>query len=720
MRIITVLAQGLVLLVTSVAHSQSPQELNTIQRRYVASLLPADVLQQQRLHKKAHEVESTLSPEGTWPNVDYNNPERSDWPASHHLQNALILAKSARLLHDTGKPDTELEGHALTALRYWIAKDPRNPNWWWNIIGTPLLVVEISTLLRPILTDEDRTRIRPILERAVWTKFTGANLSWGVTIQILRGTLFDDPVAVKAGYNRLYEEVHRVPVGSDGIQVDNSFHQHGDQLYSGGYGLDFADDVGRFIAFAWNTSLAIPPSRMDTFAAFLLDGERWMIRGGVFDYSATGREITRVGKSVASDDWTGGPIAPFGAAYSLPNMVAMLAAEPTPRQPELRSFAEELKLSSNVSALEGNRHFWTSDYMVHRRKQYLTSVKMFSARTLNSEIVNGEGLKSAHLSDGLNFIYRRGDEYRDIFPIWDWTLLPGTTALHGNLLNGRPRTDEVVSIGQRGTRSFVGGVSDGRYGVAAMDLKRGPLTAHKAWFFFDNLYVALGAGITLAPGESSTEVATDINQVRARGYVFVNGKKLSSNQDARIYRNGLLHFVTQDGIGYIPGANASVTLSDSIKTGRWSGIGTGSSDLVSVPVFNLWISHGSSPRNATYQYTVLPDATEAQTMAEYRHPSVQVLSNVANIQAVYVAALKYVTIAFYSASALETPLGTVSVDHPAIVLIHPEGEGLSVTASNPENRPWTLHVTVNGTVCTIDLPGGDQAGSSITQFVPVR
>ncbi len=705
------------LLPVLLAQAQTAQELETIRSRYVRSLLPQDGVQQERVCQKARELATEESARGTWPQVDYGSQERSDWAAAQHLEHTLILANAASLLRDRGKPDEALETQALAALRYWIAKDPRNPNWWWNSIGTPLLVGEISTLLRPELTGEDKALIRPILERSVWTKYTGANLSWGVTIQILRGVLFDEPATVKAGYDRLYEEVHVVPAGKEGIQVDNSFHQHGDQLYSGGYGLDFADDVGRFIAFAWGTSLAISAPRMETFSKVLLDGERWMIRGDTFDYSATGREITRAGKSVGGQDWSGGPIAPLGAAYSLPNMVATLAAEPTPRQAELRAFAEELRRSSAVSALEGNRHFWTSDYMVHRREGYLTSVKMFSTRTINAEVINGEGLKSAHLSDGVNLLYRRGDEYRDIFPAWDWTLLPGTTALHASLPDGRPRTDDAVATGIHGSTRFVGGVSDGRYGVAAMDLKRGPLAARKAWFFFDRFYVALGAGITLDPAASPAEVATDINQTRVRGDVVVNGRKLSQQPGLRTYPSGSLHFVTHDGVGYIPGAGTTVRLSDSIQSGRWSEIGTGSAVPVSVPVFNLWISHGSSPRNATYQYTVLPDTTDALTMAEYRHPSFQVLANSPSIQAVYVPALKYVAAVFYAAATLETPLGSVSVDHPAMVSIQPQNGGFNATASNPENQAMTLKVTMQGTICTIDLPGGDAAGSSVMQRV---
>src|SRR5690348_17434716 len=54
-------------------------------------------------------------------------------------------------------------------------------------------------------------------------------------------------------YTTLFRSEELRITDSDGIQADYSFHQHGAQLYSGGYGLGFANDVGRFIALAWGT-----------------------------------------------------------------------------------------------------------------------------------------------------------------------------------------------------------------------------------------------------------------------------------------------------------------------------------------------------------------------------------------------------------------------------------------------------------------------------------
>ena len=53
---------------------------------------------------------------------------------------------------------------------------------------------------------------------------------------------------------------------------------------------------------------------------------------------------------------------------------------------------------------------------------------MYSPRTFNAEMVNAEGRLSHHQADGCTLIYRQGDEYADIFPTWNWEMLPGTTA----------------------------------------------------------------------------------------------------------------------------------------------------------------------------------------------------------------------------------------------------------------------------------------------------
>jgi chondroitin AC lyase len=687
-----------------------------IRSRYVRSVLPTESSEIERLDQQGAKYAEALQADGTWSDIDYADPDRAMWGNASHLQRTLVMAKSARLLRDEGRLDSELDAKVISALKLWTGRDYRNPNWWWNEIGVPELTGEIATLMLPQLPQDQLAKVVQIMKRSDWRKvpWTGANLTWGVVIEIVRGCLENNLDTVAEGYTRMYQEIKIVSPAEEGIQQDGSFHQHGTQLYNGGYGLSYANDVGRFISFAWGTHFQIPPDRMAIFSSYLLDGEQWLVRGDVIDYSTVGREITRQGKVAVPQDWSIGPISPAGPAYSLGNVVAMLAAEPTPRQKEFQAFAARLQAQPDAPEFIGNKQFWCSDFMVHRRNSYSTSVKMLSKRMLNGEQVNSEGKESHHLSDGLNLLYLTGDEYKDVFSAWDWTKLPGITAIQGTL-----ETGEKNPIGVRGTTTFTGGVSDGTYGMAAMDMTRGELVAKKAWFFFDGSYVSLGVGITLSD-DSEDDVVTGVNQPLLVGDVFTNRSPNPLAVGFHTFDTGSISWVYHNHVGYIFGPHSQVSLSAGPQTGKWSNIGTGSSDLVTLPVFDLWIDHGRSPHDAAYQYTVVPGTSMDRVAAYIRNPPTYVLSNKKDIQAVYNSDLGLVEIAFRKPGSLVTPLGQIRVDHSCLLMAVKVVGGWKITASNPEAEPLTLHVDVNERHTTMQLLGGNYAGTSLTIMVLLK
>lgn len=688
-------------------------DIHVISDRYVASVLPTNPEQIEHLRTLSAHYADSLGSDGEWPDIEYQTSERANWSAVEHLERTLVMAKSSRLLHKNSKSDSVLDEKVIHALRAWTDQDYRNPNWWWNQIGVPQLMGEIATLMQPELPTVELAKVEEIMARSEWRKgrWTGANLIWGVESEILRGCLEGSPDTVKEGYDRMYEEIKIVSPKEEGIQQDDSFHQHGVQLYSGGYGLAYADDVGRFITFSWGTQFQVPPDRMAIFSGYILDGLQWMIRGGTIDYSVVGREITRIGKTIAPHDWTMGPISPAGPAYSLENVVDLLAAEPTPRQREFQSFAAMLHGRTDAPGLTGNKQFWCSDFMTHRRRGYYTSVKMLSTRMQNAELTNGEGRKSEHLSDGANFLYLTGSEYKDIFPVWDWTKVPGTTAIQGTLDTG-----EKNPIGAHGGSPFAGGVTDGTYGVAAMDLQRGRLTAKKAWFFFDDEYVCLGAGISLTGSKNA--VVTDVNQLLLNGPASSGLSQGAISSGLHTYNVRAWNWFYHDHVGYIFSPGTHVSLSIGAQTGRWSDIGSGSSESVTRNVFNLWIDHGISPRGGSYQYRVLPGASPGETARQSRNPRVRILANTANLQAVWHKRLNLGMFAFRQPGSLETPAGIVTVDHSCLLILRRISKRWQISASNPENDPLTLHVRVALRQITIPLPGGNAAGSSMT--VPLR
>lgn len=105
-----------------------------------------------------------------------------------------------------------------------------------------------------------------------------------------------------------------------------------------------------------------------------------------------------------------------------------------------------------------------------------------------------QGVKSEHFADGVANIYYTGQEYKDIFPVWDWQRLPGITCEQKIPLLPC-RSDFRVR-----SSNFVGGVSGSMHGAAAMHLLSRNLSALKSWFFFDDVYVAMGTNISCSSG----------------------------------------------------------------------------------------------------------------------------------------------------------------------------------------------------------------------------
>jgi len=584
-------------------------------------------------------------------------------------------------------------------LDYWFEKDFECPNWWYNRIGVPRQLYRIMLLAEDMLTDEQKQKGLRILARSR-LGMTGQNLVWVAEVTIARGCLAGQPMVVREAFDRIAKEI-RITT-REGIQPDFSFYQHGTQLYSGGYGRGFAIDGAHFAALAAGTAFAFPDEKVEILSKYLLDGEQWMIRGPRFDYSASGRELSRKGAGSAS-----------GFTVAAQNMASLN----TPRRDEFLAFAERLAkgITPETPALVGNKHFWRSDFMVHHRPSFYASVRMTSPRLIQTETCNSENLWGAHLADGVNYLFRTGDEYHLIFPVWDWQRVPGITC---ELRPGSARTRG----GRRGERPFAGGVSDGHYGLCAMDFARGQLTARKSWFFSNGEYACLGSTIK-CPSEHP--VITSINQCRLNGGVqVVDGKGARTLKPGEHRLERVLH-VTHDDVTYIFPTGTDLVVKNEAQTGSWHHINRSyPQDEGKMDVFSLWLDHGKTPVDAAYAYMVAPGAGEAV------QSSVQIFQQNAEAHAVWHQADKVGGMAFWSPSALAVPgLGTVRVDQACLVLLRQTAEGYRVAVSNPTNEPLTVNVVVGarfegegvepsgeeGTRIRFDLPDGMYAGSSVVR-----
>ena len=642
----------------------------------------------------------TLGADGSWPSVDYQDQSRSGWSTSRHLSNVLLLARAYRSQRSELRGDPKLRAAVLESLDYWLERDFQNPNWWWNVIGVPRTLLPTALLMEGELSTAQLDGCLDILERAK-IAMTGQNLVWVSHITAGRGILKKDPALVAKAYRRIAQEI-RIST-DEGIQSDFSFHQHGPCLYNHGYGASFAVDCSRIATEVAGTSFALPPEKIEILSNLILDGSGWMTRGQATDFGAEGREITREGQD----------------ARYLQAAVANMLALPTGRRQEFRDLAGRLRRDPDVY-LEGNRHFWRSDLMVHHRPQYMSSARMVSRRIANTDQpCNSEGLKSHHIADGCNAIFRTGHEYDGIFPVWDWQMIPGTTVERTEQLSGSPR--------RMGATDFVGGVSDGMFGVAAFDLVRGALAARKSWFFFDDEFVCLGAGIKC---DSDNPVITTINQCNLTGDVVVseNGLVRSLQQAGHILNAP--RWVWHDRIAYVFLQPSNTGLRNLAQSGVWWEINHRySKDEISHNVFTLWFEHGKSPTDETYAYLVVPEIDVASLNQYVDNQPVRILDNNRRIQAVWHDALGVGGFAFYEAGKIAVRQGlSISVDLPCLVLVREVAEGYAVSVSDPTAQQAVVRVEIAGAgdesgetrdsmKMTFELPDGMVAGRSVTRSV---
>lgn len=689
------------------------REIKKILRRslYDASADPSDAL--------AHWQE-----DGSFEGVEYFNSDVMVWSAKKHLDYLLTMVKAAYSEGNSCYNNAELKGKIEKSLDYWATCGRVEcDNWWQQEIGVPGVAVnilimepeELSELTRSTLNAEaargsifneamyDRITERPVAS-------TGANLADKLltSFNIAIATENEDEV-----YNvmhllenelRIFYKVRTDEYGedSDGIKADYSFHQHVDQIQSTSYGEILVKDSAKLISYVKGTKYMISDYALNEFANFLLDGQQYMFRGGY-------REITTAGRSV---------IRPSSAAGMRDSMIAAVNALEGLTQIERYDELMKLKadrLGDTDGGFEANRHFWLSDYMSHNRSGYHLGIKLASNRTKSGEVINNENLLGYYLSDGVTTIMQDGDEYYDIFPVWDWNRLPGTTTPQGGLknLNDWAEWNGEHLWNWKGNNSFVGGVSDGRYGAAVMDYTRDGLDAKKSWFMFDDEMIALGNGIN---SYTDMDIYTNINQCVLDGEVKADGKTLG--EGTHTVNGG---YILHDGVGYITSQPAEIKIEE--RSGSWGTVNGGYADVqAKMSVFEIGIHHGVKPSDAQYEYRVVFNADEGRMNAEMTASNYSVIRNDDKVQAVYDKKNKICQAIVWKMDKIELPGGlTVETNKKcALIIKELENGGLEITASNPTNEAKALTLTLNRTlpdgtnIINFRLNEGVYAGSSTT------
>lgn len=441
----------------------------------------------------------------------------------------------------------------------------------------------------------------------------------------------------------------------EGFQHDNSYFQHGVQLYIGGYGDEILKGTTQVAMYTQGTRYALSTEKIRILSKFMRGTYYQTIRGQHMLFDVLGRGISR--KDITDKSAT---------ALFAKRMIVLDPEHADEYKAIIARLKGEQPAESKLQPL--HTHYFRGDYTLHVRPGYTFDVRMVSTRTMRCEYGNGENLKTYFLSDGCTNIVTQGNEYANILPVWNWCRIPGTTA---------PQLDTIPMAASdwqtKGTSTFAGGVSDSIYGVSAyayMDNYAGVNTgAKKAWFFFDNEVVCLGAGIN---STSHAPIYTTINQC------LLNDKNIlvSQNKKQAIIKKGEFTYDSPDwalhnGIGYIFPQGGQIFLNNEQQAGSWYDINhTESKEMQHREVFTLGFDHGTTPHNATYAYIITPGITSARQMNAYNKKNpVEILVNTDSMQIVRHKKLNIWQMVFYRKGTFTHKEITVKVDKACTLML---------------------------------------------------
>lgn len=642
---------------------------------------------------------ATLQTNGSWPDVNYAY-SATTYTADVHINRVKTFAQAYTKSGSSYYHSTTLFTAIVNSLTYWNTTDPQSWNWYHNQISNPQRMGEILILLdtAPQNLGSLRNALLTQMIRGNPGSQTGANKLDVATHFMYRACLTANDSLMQYSVDQVFYPL--VLTTNEGIQHDLSYQQHGPQLYFFGYGSVFVEGETKIAWYLRGTSYALSGDRLSIFSNFVRNGFLKAMRSRYIDYGTNGRSISRVNQLAV------------GVTAQLEKLKVLDTAHVT-------------EYNENIARLNGSQapgyllpslhtHFWRSDYTLHHRNGYLFGVHMASTRTAKQENGNGENLKGYYLSDGSTHIAASGNEYYNIPPVWDWSRIPGTTVPYITTIP--VRTPWGVNFG---ATAFAGGVSDSPYGVSTLQFSDYNTQARKAWFFFDNEVVCLGAGIS---STATQPINTTVNQCILNGAVSakVNGAVSTIGNGTYSYNN-TLKWITHNGISYYFPSGGQIQLSMQSQSGTWRSINNGgSTDVQNMNVFQLWFNHGTTPANSTYAYYILP----GQDMNSYDTSVVRIEQNTSAMQVVYHKGLNIRQFVFYQAGTFHKDSLTVTVDRPCALMLRDAGTSdVKVSVADPAQSSLPVSILLNlpGIPQTrqlvANLPAGPYAGSSVQYHV---
>lgn len=341
----------------------------------------------------------------------------------------------------------------------------------------------------------------------------------------------------------------------------------------------------------------------------------------------------------------------------------------------------------------GVRYFYNNDDVIKKTRNYYLFVNMASYRVdgLESAYPGAAGF-NLYSADGVTLFQSKGDEYRNILGAMKLTAWPGVTTRQTPvalqpIMNWR---------GYTSLYDFAAGATDNESDFAAgfiyrkinANNKQQPDTlgtgdvnntiygvkANKAYFMFDDLFIALGAGITNLQPELEGDITTTVDQTfsAAPPAGWSGSRKAAKSWNPGEGTGN--EWVRHGGFSYYvyPGQTSGrVSASREVRATEWHKLCKNNTEPeTEVPVFMMEINHGREVAGGKYAYLVNCGDTVPASLP-------RILSNTTDLQAVESADGRKIGIVSYNIDEknVATSIGKFNIGIKAALLVEQSSDG---------------------------------------------
>ncbi|GAL82076.1 hypothetical protein JCM19274_2787 [Algibacter lectus] len=194
-------------LICTTINGQSNNQLSILETNWKNYLLMED------LSDGAENQFFTIKEDGTFPDLDYSNRQRGNWPLHDHLKRAIEMAKAYKKKESELYANPELLKNIMLAYNFWVNKDIVNDNWWYPQIGVPQSLGLIMLLMKEEINEVQWNKGVKIMNRVEFGTKTGQNLVWVSSNIILRSILVSDATLVLEASTKIRNEMQMVEGG---------------------------------------------------------------------------------------------------------------------------------------------------------------------------------------------------------------------------------------------------------------------------------------------------------------------------------------------------------------------------------------------------------------------------------------------------------------------------------------------------------------------------